>query len=213
MKKLAFILLFILISSLEQVAAQVDIGIRFSPTFSFNRLQTDSDTLRLRTDGLGVRFMLGPILDFNINRNYYFSTGLFYAPKRVAYKSSSQSGNFNAEESYNLQYLQIPLNLKLLTNEVSLDKRLYFQLGTLIDVKINEKANVQDPIITKYNLFDAGINLGFGLDYRIGLNTRLNIGFGYYRGLFNVANVKQVALDERIKIKNDLFSIDFALIL
>jgi hypothetical protein len=155
--------------------------------------------------------VLGPIFDLFLGDNYSFSTGLFYAPKRVGLEVTNRTTNITRTEAYNLQYLQLPASLKLFTNELALDTRIYFQIGGMLDVKINEKAQRDDNIyINKFQFFDFGVHLGSGVEYRLGYNTVLFGGFFYNRGLVNAAR-RTPEFANNLRINNDLVGLDFGI--
>ncbi len=198
--------------SIISANAQFKLGIQFSPTLSTNRIEASSDSLNLDTDGTGLRMALGPIIDYQIKDNYYFSSGLLFVSKRVGIESTRVDGDgLPNRETYSLQYLQVPLSLKLLTNEVSLDKKFYFQLGTTLEFAIDEKSKGDTNfLIDDFAFFDSSLLLGFGLEFRLGVNTTLFGGFSYHRGLANVVG-EQAALDTEIKMKNDYLSLDMGI--
>ncbi|MEM8567830.1 MAG: porin family protein [Bacteroidota bacterium] len=198
--------------SIFSANGQFKLGIQFSPTLSTNRIEANSDSLNLDTDGTGLRMAFGPIIDYQIKDNYYFSSGLLFVSKRVGIESTrvDRSGLPN-RETYSLQYLQIPVSLKLFTNEVSIDKKFYVQLGTTLEFAIDEKSKEDENfLIEDFALFDSSLLLGFGLEYRLGVNTTLFGGFSYHRGLANVVS-EQVALDTDITMKNDYLGLDLGI--
>lgn len=204
MRKL--ILLVAAILALQTVQAQSKIGIKFSPTLSTNRINDEDPAYAFSSNGVGGRFIFGPIVDLFITDNYYFSTGLLYAPKRAGLTITPPTGG-RIQETYKLQYLQVPATLKLFTNELALDTRVYFQLGGLLEVKINEKPQQNTFIyIDRFRPFDIGIHLGTGVEYRLGYNTLLFGGFYYNRGLIN--SVTRTFGDVDVNIKNDLVGLD-----
>lgn len=205
MRKLLFFLFTLL--ALQTAHAQSKVGIKFSPTLSTNRVNDVSDGISYDENGVGGRFIFGPVLDLFITENYYFSTGLLYAPKRVGVTVTPPTGA-TAEEAYKLQYLQIPATLKLFTNELALDTRVYFQLGGLFELKISDKPSEETyQYIEGFRLFDLGVHLGTGVEYRVGYNTLLFGGIYYNRGLINV--VTKTLGDADINIKNDLLGLEF----
>lgn len=188
--------------------AQVRIGLQLNPTISSNRVETLSNTVNVSNDGSKLRFKFGPVVDIPVSETYYFSTGLLYAPKQGALKILDATTGVTSAELYNLQYLQIPLALKLFTNEIFLDTRLYFSLGALAEIKIHEEADKKEYVaIEKFRIVDTSLLLAAGVEYNIGLNTTLFGGLSYNRGLIN-AITDHFALDEDITMKNDLISID-----
>ncbi len=188
--------------------AQSKLGIKFSPTLSTNRIKYEGSDYAFSSDGVGGRFVFGPIYDHFLTDNYSISTGLLYAPKRVGLEIR-RTGEANTTESYNLQYLQVPVTLKLFTNELALDTRVFFQLGGLMEVKINEKpGNKVNPVVDRFQFFDVGLHLGVGVEHRLGYNTILFGGFFYNRGLINAAAKTTIDMADDLKIHNDLLGLD-----
>ena len=191
--------------------AQVKLGLQLNPTVSSNRFETLSDTVNISNNGSKLKFKFGPIVDIPITETYYFSTGILYAPKQASLKVENRNTGVTTTELYNLQYLQIPLALKLFTNEIALDTKLYFSLGTIAEIKIHEKADKKEYIaIENFSIVDVGLLLAAGVEYNIGLNTVLFGGLSYNRGLAN-AITDHIALDEDISMKNDLLSLDLGI--
>jgi len=183
--------------------AQLELGLQLSPSLSFNRIDDDAANLAFSTDGVGGRIMAGVIGDFYFRENYAFSTGLFFVPRRVGLEDAD-----NIEESYRLHYLQIPAALKLFTNEVALDTRIYFQVGLTLDVKILED-NLSEEVryIPDYRNLDSNVLIGSGVEYRFGYTTKIYGGLSYRRGLVNV--IKETAANAGdLIIKNDMLSLD-----
>lgn len=210
MRKNLFLVLFVLASATS--FAQIKLGFQFSPTLSTNRISSDSDTLSLETDGTGLRFAAGPIVDIAFSENYFISTGLLLVSKRAGLEADlSNDASPAFREEYKLQYLQIPLSLKLLTNEVAIDKRIYFQFGTTMEFAVKDEPEESDHFIVEdFKLFDSSLLVGIGLEYKIGVSTILFGGFSYHRGLFNSVS-DQVRLDDDITLKNDYVGLDFGI--
>ncbi|WKN33819.1 outer membrane beta-barrel protein [Porifericola rhodea] len=206
MKKKNSIFLALLLTVLAGPAwSQVELGLQLSPSLSFNRLDDDDASVDLSTDGVGGRIVAGLIGDIYIQENYYFSTGLFFVPKRVGIQDATN----DIDEAYRLHYLQVPLSLKLFTNEVALDMRVYFQVGLTADIKILED-NLSDEVryIEDFRAVDSNVLLSSGLEYRMGYSTTLYGGLSYRRGLVNVVKNQYEPNVGDIIIKNDLLSLD-----
>lgn len=205
MKKL--LLVFIFLMSVSYLNAQTRLGLKVSPLLSVNRANDDENNVNINSDGVGLRMSVGPVIDVYLKENYYFSTGLFYTPKRVGV-AINDSG-LTREEDYSLQYLQLPATIKLFTNELALDKRLYFQLGGQTEIKINEKNSDPNNFVERFRFFDFSVVAGFGLEYRIGVNSTVFGGISYTRGLINAASKRRSDYD--FSIKNDLVSLDLGI--
>lgn len=205
MKKLLFSTILLL--SVLGAEAQVKFGLKAAPTLSFNRVEDESDNYAFNPDGVGLRFQLGPIVDFEFKENHYFSTGLLFATKRVGVQIDDENTNFSSDEDYSLHYLQIPLTLKLFTEEVGLDKKLYFQVGGSLDIKTKGIGEDLD-FVQKFNFMDATALLAAGVEYGFGIDTKLFGGIIYQRGLFNVINESSA---DGLKVQNDLLGLEFGI--
>lgn len=209
-----FSLLMLSLFSLQSLQAQSKIGIKFAPTLSTNRVDFTGNNYSVSSNGVGGRFIFGPIFDLFITDNYYFSTGILFAPKRIGVTVIDRNGAqpISSEQAYNLQYIQLPATLKLFTNELALDTRVYFQLGGLLEFKIASGAQEDYPLkyINETRLFDLGIHLGSGVEYRLGYNTLLFGGIFYNRGLTNaVTSATPEGLE--IDLKNDLVGLELGI--
>lgn len=190
--------------------SQVKIGLQASPSLSFNRVRNEGPVDGFTPDGVGARILAGIIADYGFQQNYYVSSGLFFVPKRVAIRREGANGSAETE-LYRLHYLQIPATLKLFTNEVALDTRVYFQVGLTLDVKILEDNISESPeYVDRFRPVDSSVLLGAGAEYRVGYNTILFGGLTYRRGLANVIrNANAVA--DGIIVKNDMLSLDLGI--
>jgi hypothetical protein len=211
----------------------VQLGIRFAPGFSFNTLDANGVYSNVTPNLSAIRLSGGLIADFFFIENYAFSTGLWYTIKRSAFDnlplgSSSVPGEPTPTGSseYNLQYLQIPVSLKLFTNEVAPDTRVYFQVGTTLDAKLAEKAkNKSNNILYQasisqdvkvYKPFDVSLLLGAGVEFRMGENTTAFGGITYNRGLINALSggIKDsggTTINNNLKSLNNLLSLEVGL--
>jgi hypothetical protein len=203
MKKL-FIIAILSISCFT-VKAQVKFGFKAAPQLGFNRLQSTGDTYEIESNGSSLKLLLGPTFDFPFRDNHYFSTGLFFSSKQAAFQATNVNTNRVEEESYDLQYLQVPLTLKLFTEEIGLDKKIYFQFGTTADFRLQGIIS-DDNLLNQVDFFDFTALLATGLEYRLGINTRIYAGFYYNRGFLNA--VKETNIDEEWRLNNDTLGLE-----
>lgn len=205
MKKL-IILITILFLVIVPSYGQIEVGINVLPGISTNRVSSDSDSISFDNDGVGYKISLGLLLDFELKENYYFSTGIYWFPERIGIKATLSDEV--RTQSYNLQYIQLPFNLKLLTDEFSIDKKVFFQLGLAFQFKLNEKGNnLNDIFIDKFNFYDIKLDFGVGLEMKVGQNTTLITGITYYRGLVNAIKPNSF-LKGDLSIKNDYYALN-----
>ena len=208
MKRYIFVLVIFIGST--QAFSQAKVGLQLSPTISSSRIETQSNTYSLKSDGAQLKFKFGLIADFMLADNYYFSTGLLYVPKQVTLIATEEPNLRTLTEEYNLQYLQIPLTMKLYTNEITLDTRLFFNIGATAELAISEKFDIDNEVIGDYKLFDSSLLLGAGVERNIGVNTAVYIAVVYNRGLINpIANALDIG--QKIILKNDMLSLDLGI--
>lgn len=200
------LLVVLLFSSYMTSAQKIKLGFKFSPTISTNRIDDSTDSISYSTDGAGLRFATGPTVDIPITEYYHFSTGILLVSKKSAFKAVSQTNS--RQEEYKLQYLQVPLTLKLFTNEVALDKKVYFQIGTSMEFNVKEKPKKESYyVIENFRFFDSSLLVGLGLEYKMGLSTIVYGGFSYSRGFFNTVQ-DEVRSGDDLVLKNDYIGLD-----
>ncbi len=199
--------------------AQTKIGLKFSPFFSTNRVNLryndlSQDTLDITKDQTFTRFSLGLIVDQSLTDTYVFSTGIVFIPKRIGFTVEPENGAFFSPitEAYNLQYLQLPVSLKLFTNEVLPDLSIFFQVGAgaefrIFDSPVEETYN----FIEEFNPFDLSVILSAGTEYRAGVNTVLFADVSYQRGLLNTVKTTTVPLPENFSIRSTVIMIDLGI--
>ncbi|MFY0626432.1 MAG: PorT family protein [Reichenbachiella sp.] len=166
--------------------AQPRIGLMVAPSLSYGRVKYPTDTIK--NNGSTLLFKFGLEFDFMMSDNYAFSTGLLYSPERLAIKAiDASSGSF--VEEYRVQYLQIPATLKLFTNEVAQDLKVYFQIGFLGEILLNSEPTETDfTLINGFKFYDFSFTGGAGVEYGAGVNSIIYGGIFYEHGLVNVIN-------------------------
>jgi hypothetical protein len=201
----------VLFSCSTTAFSQATIGFTFSPLLSTNRVHYERDTQNrdFTSNDTGLRFSGGPILDIELTENYYASTGILFISKRAGI--TIQDDQTSLEEVYNLQYVALPATLKLFTNEVSLDTKVYFQFGGTLEFLVTDKKKEEDNIyITDFSIFDTSLLFGIGVEYKAGYNTSLFGGFSYSRGMINSVEETR-PLENNLIIKNDLLSLNLGI--
>ena len=209
MRKYLLITLCLLTVAVAQ--AQSRAGLKIAPGLSFNRVDSNADTLRLAPSGAALRFIVGPVLDFSLgSTDNYFTTGILFSSQRVSVESEMTQPEAEAppREVYNLQYLQFPATFTFLTDEIALDKRIYVEIGAMVGVKLTEKDKYEDQLwINKFNTFNLTAVLAAGLELNMGPSTSFSLGLSYHRGLADV--VSSHSTGGSLQIKNDQVSLDF----
>ncbi len=208
MKKFVFVLSFVTLFVIQNTVAQSEIGIIVSPALSVNRVTTDQGTYHVSSNGAKLKMSIGAFADIFLEENYYFSTGLILTPKSIGIRYIPTGATSEKTESYKTQYLQVPITLKLYTNEVALDKRVFVQFGLINEINIDKQIKKsEDQVLQNFRTFDFSVMIRSGLDFRLGYDTSIFAGISYTRGLVNAVS-QYILPDETLKIKNDMISID-----
>ncbi|WP_255481320.1 porin family protein [Pontibacter sp. Tf4] len=215
MKKLTFLLLFLCFG--YGAAAQVEIGLMVSPTISGNRFVAE-DKYNFEKENNNLRLGVGVIADYFFAQNYAFSTGLIYRSKgsEFSYTGFDENQNpYRAKDDISIQYIELPISLKLFTNEIAPQTILYFQVGGSLNTKVAAKVNDKKVIdgektAKRFNIFEASVMLGGGTEFQFGESTKLFAGLTYHRGLSDIDNKYYSRLlgDKNIALKNNGVSID-----
>ncbi|HEX8547963.1 MAG TPA: porin family protein [Cytophagaceae bacterium] len=217
MKKIALLFSFMLIFGAASFA-QLKIGLNFSPALAFNRLQLTEEATNtsISTNGVSLKFIAGPELSFYIGDNYAFTTGIWYVAKRAGLNytlpdPATPGTNLTFDNTYNLQYVQLPATFKLFTNEIATDMKLYFQVGGAVDIKVGEKLKGSNVKATNavFKPIDASLIVGSGVELQMGENTYFLVGLRYTRGLINI--LKDTYPYKNVNLKADLVSIDLGI--
>jgi hypothetical protein len=230
MKKLIFSALFLM--SAFSASAQTEIGLQLSPSLAGNRVIA-TDVYGFKSEGVQPRYGIGLVVDKFFSENYAFSTGLFYRTKggKISYRTErikyepTTAYDPRITDKFNIQYLEVPITLKLYTNEVALDTRLYFQLGTSVNTRISATVNGEkvEPsnnafsgrrTTRRFNIVELDALVGGGLEMQLGENTKIFGGVSYHRGLTDADNYfekDEIFGDKDIAVKNGAFALDLGI--
>jgi len=213
MKK--YIISAILLAALSQLATAQDyrIGIKLGPTLSLSRTSSDGNSTDIEKDGSAVKFLIGAFIDMPFKENYHFHTGINFAAKttQISLTDPSVLAGQSTSERYDHEYLQVPLLLKLYTNEVVLDTRVFFNFGVVPELRLNtDSENSVVVLVNEFRAFDLSGNFGGGLEHSIGVNTRVYASLNYYIGFLNQVKDQNPIYDE-FQVKSNLFSLEFGI--
>jgi opacity protein-like surface antigen len=213
--------------------AQDDAGARFGIKLAPNMAWLKSDTKGLGNDGSKIGFTFGLVTEFPIGSagNYRFSTGLFLNnvggkyKQTYAYTENNQNLTKDLASDVKLQYIQVPLTMKLMTNEIGY-MRYYGQIGFDAAYNIRAKADFDVPAANtngtttftkledediKDNIqpFRAGLIIGAGMEYNFSGSTTLQVGLNYNNGFTNLLKDTKVG-DKKAKIVQNYLELNLA---
>lgn len=174
-------------------------------------------------NGVNVGFSYGLIGDFNFAENYSFSTGLTVTTingKSTEFNVSPYHDVFSStalvpyELKYKLQYVEVPLTVKLKTTKIG-ELRWYgqfglsngFNIGARQDAEANGRSVADDENIYKYtNLYRAGLIIGGGLEYDVADHTSVMGGLTFNNGFTDISD------DKSRNVRNHYVGITFGVL-
>ena len=209
--------------------AQVEIGLKVSPSISYLRTSSQSNDFQNGNSKLG--FGGGIFIDYFFGENYAFNTGLFLTGKGGSYSYKENSvlgtpaaGTTTVTQKLGIDYLELPVTIKLFTNEIASGTRLYFQVGPSVAVPVGARINgdkyTNDPFNnnaqTKSSdrVFAVDFNVlgSVGAEYQLGHSTKVLTGISYHHGLVDLDRYFEKDRNfNDVSIKNSVFALDLGL--
>ena len=212
MKKNLFILAFCLLATSSSYA-QFTLGFKVGLGVASNRVDSKTTGRDFSSDGSSARIIIGGIADIQFAEKYAFSTGILYATKQANFKTSISGSNIVGAESWGLQYIQIPLTVKLFTSEVFPNAKVYIQAGPQIEILVGKKnkesdfkIGINEPMVSSFNPIDVSVTASAGIEYTIGENILFG-GLNFQTGFINTIN-KTNFNNVDFTSKNTLFSLE-----
>ena len=214
MKKI-FRILFLLFFSTQLAFAQgtdpvFHFGLKVVPSLGWIKTDDKNTT----GDGSSLGLAYGLVTEFRFAENYAFATGI-----DVAYRNAKIKGENSvtvndtttktvSSASMKLQYIEIPLTLKLKTNEIGYF-RYFLQIGLAPGFKIRARADTKGTIETstsagsigtstysednvdikkEINGLNVSMIISGGIEYNISGNTNLALGLVFNNGFMDIAD-------------------------
>lgn len=172
-------------------------GIFVDPVISW--LKPDVSNVDSKGGRLGINF--GLMVDRFFAKNYALTTGisihhaggslLFQTPALYHLKDQDVNTPVNTKVTFKLQYLDIPLGLKLCTNPIGYNT-FFGQIGlnAMVNIKATGVSNYPEidnkNAIKEINMLDLAYHIGGGIERSIGGNTRLMAGLTFMNGFTDV---------------------------
>jgi len=183
-----------------------DKGVRFGLTLSPQVTWMTASDKDLSGNGTYFGYEYGLLMDVLIPKNYAFATGLLFnsCGGKLTYTQPTKFNTFGdtlfaagTNVDYRLQYIAIPLTLKLRTNQIGYIT--YFgQFGFRGGLNIRSRADLSDLAgKSTYDKIDFGkdvgpgdfgLLVGGGLQYEVSGNTQLQAGLQYYNGFVDITD-------------------------
>ncbi len=125
-------------------------GVFLAPNISWMKAtntKSNDGLHRVSSDGSKVGFTWGLMADYYFSDNYALETGFqlnntggIISTEHVTPYPLNESYIRSSNFDYNLQFVEVPFNLKLISDEIGGGLKLFGQLGASVGVNINKKA-------------------------------------------------------------------------
>ncbi len=192
------------------------LGLTAHPTIGWIKPETG------KTNSVALGFSYGLLADFNFAENYAFATGLTVTTingkstevnVKPYYDGSAAQTAYDLK--YKLQYIEIPLSLKLKTDKMG-EIKWYGQFGLSNGFNIGARQNASESgngskiimenkgISKQTNFYRAGLILGAGGEFDISNSTSVAVGLTLNNGFTDIAS------DSDRKVRNHYMGLNFA---
>ena len=195
-------------------------GLSFSVVFDPQITWMNSDSKKVEKDGIDFGFGGGLVMDHYFAENYAFSTGIsilstggnlkFLDSLEFQFAGTLDTLTPGSTVKYNLQYITLPLGLKLKSNEIGY-YRFFAHMGLNSHLNVKATGDMEDDIKgedirDEVQFFMLSYFFGGGLEYSLGGNTALMAGIYFNSGILDItankdyrANIGSLALRVGIK--------------
>ena len=203
------------LAKLPDADRKVRFGLHFTPNISWMK----ANTTGYKSEGSKLGFSYGLSVEYFMTKNYLFSTGinLLKAGGNLSYKTVANVSDVqslvvnnpvNIEKEYTLKYIEVPLVLKLRTNEIGY--LTYFgQFGFNAAFNYKSSSNYEYPsnpilknqkfqsdnVSDEINWINLSLVVGAGVEYNISGNTSVSLGLTFNNGFVNQLDTKVHELD------------------
>ncbi len=197
-KRIFIIIAFFVSSHSVYGQGKMRFNVHVDPQFAWFK---SSDSDKINPNGSIFHMQAGLQMDYYFQENYAFvlGFGINNLGGKLLYEDSTSYSNGNQDVNIepgqkvtmNLQYLDIPIGLKLKTEELGYGT-FFLQLGFNPMFNINAHITSEDGSFEKDDIkasvstFNLAYHVGAGLEYRLGGNTALIGGVRWTSGLTNV---------------------------
>ncbi len=183
-------------------------GLQISPNLSWFK----TNTTGYESKGSKFGFSYGLSFEYFMSQNYLLSSGLsiLNTGGKMAFKGTSSDALVvvpaDVYASYSIKYIEIPLVLKLRTNEIGY--LTYFgQFGLETGINFSTSADyeyIYGSTVSRISSSDAkedinflnlSLVIGAGVEYNISGNTSLTLGITFNNGFINQLDTKINVLD------------------
>jgi hypothetical protein len=196
MKKYIFIIILALFS-VSLFSQKTSFSIVMDPQITWLRTELEN----VKNDGVVFGFNGGLVLDRYFTENYAFSTGislwqtggklLFTEETSIDFRDGTRTLEPNTSMTYKLQYLTIPLSLKLTSNQIGYFS-FFAQVGLNNHISVGKRGTVESMDLIRVGIpdeirfYSMSYFFGGGCEYSLGGNTSLLAGIYFTSGFLDI---------------------------
>ncbi|PLX03941.1 MAG: hypothetical protein C0594_09805 [Marinilabiliales bacterium] len=202
MKKSALLIIAIMLISISGFAQKISGGLVVSPMLSW----TKPEGPKYAENGkIKFGYNVGLLGDYNLGDNFAFSAGVVYNNYggNIQYLDTIQKFITEDEQydtilpnsiiTYKMQFIEVPISIKGKTNEIGYIT-YFLRAGISPGFRYMSKATVEngvDDIVKGETIpaFALSVNIGGGIEYSLGGNTKLLVEAVYAAGLTDIDKV------------------------
>ncbi len=152
-------------------------GLKVSPTLAWLK----PDTEGLKKDGSKLGFSYGIITEFNFQENYAVASGV-----QVTYRGGKLKADGGSSTATTLKYIELPISLKMKTNELVDKFRFFGQFGFVPGLNISAKSEGND-VKDETKAFNAAMLIAIGSEYTVSGNTVLLGSLEFNNGFTDIS--------------------------
>jgi len=186
----------------------VQFGLKLGPNVGWFKPNSDNYS----SEGSVVGFNWGFITEFNVAKNYAINTGfnVVYNNGKLKYPHVHETDTGILQRKYNLQYLEIPICLKMRTNQIGYFT-YYGKIGLGVNFNVRAKAKdvfnvdpeVETDIKDEIVFMRESLIVGAGVLYSLGSETSLMFEIIFNNGFTDILKGNNTADPD---IKQDAYS-------
>jgi Outer membrane protein beta-barrel domain len=186
------VLLFVFSQQANAQYKSFTLGVKAAPNLGW--LKTDQNGYK--NQGVMPGFGWGLVAEFYFSENYAIGTGFNFNFQngKLEYPGLNSGNSGQITRSYRLKYIEIPVLLKMKTNEIG-DLRFFGVIGMGFSARLSSKAkdvfkapsgltaNIDYRVIdSQTNLLKASMIVGAGIEYPFDKSTTFVAGINFNNG-------------------------------
>lgn len=206
---------------------ELKFGLRAFPALAWSRVEpdnyTDGSGVKYTFEGNGVKLRggFGVFADYYLKDNYAIHFGVNYLIHSAGYAVSF--ANTTQKRDYSVSYIQIPVALKLISNEVTDGIKVYCTLGFAGNIRtsasVDGKRTYQETPGSEVKRYSKDMTLlamdfifSTGVEYELTGDTKLLVGISYMHGLFDInARKDDFIKNSSFGLRHSLIAIDLGI--